>query len=322
MPGSSGLFSIVIADTESDCVARSLRRGQSNDGISIIIPKNSMNVGSEHEISTVAVSTTTTTGSGIGVVLVVGPLVVGCSLVVEMNAESVFVRGGVCAEVVVLAFELFVLFIKDVVLEDESTAVDVLNPPVVVIALPSVSVRTCAAVVVVVLAFEVLVVFAENVVLGVEVLVVFVEDVVLGDEVFVVCVEDVVLEDDATRVDELYPLVVVITPPSVSVRTCAAVVVVVLAFEVLVVLVENVVLGDDAAVVDIPNQRVVAMTPSNVSVRTGFSVVVGPVVTEAVIPGVVGILCDNVVGAGGSTTTTTTTLLAGTDTEGTPRGSR
>ena len=245
MPGSSGLFSIVIADTESDCVARSLRRGQSNDGISIIIPKNSMNVGSEHEISTVAVSTTTTTGSGIGVVLVVGPLVVGCSLVVEMNAESVFVRGGVCAEVVVLAFELFVLFIKDVVLEDESTAVDVLNPPVVVIALPS-----------------------------------------------------------------------------VSVRTCAAVVVVVLAFEVLVVLVENVVLGDDATVVDIPNQRVVAMTPSNVSVRTGFSVVVGPVVTEAVIPGVVGILCDNVVGAGGSTTTTTTTLFAGTDTEGTPRGSR
>jgi hypothetical protein len=216
-----------------------------------------------------------------------------------MNAESVL--GSVGAEVVVLAFELFVLFIKEVVIEDEFTTVDVLNSLVVTITLPNVSERTCAAIVVVVLVFEVFVVF--------------VEDVVLRDEVLAVCVEDVVLGDDATRVDELYPLGVVITLPSVSVRTCAAVVVVVLVFEVLVVFVENVVPGDDATVVDIP-------TPPNVSVRTGFSVVVGPVVTEAVIPGVVGILCDNVVGAGGSTITTTTTLLAGTDTEGTPRGSR
>jgi hypothetical protein len=152
-----------------------------------------MNVGSAHEISTVAVSTTATTGSGIGVVLMVGPLVVGCLLVVEMNAENAIVRGGVSAEG-----------------------------------------KTCAVIAVVVLALEVPVVFDRSVVRGDEVLFTFIENVVLGDEVLFVFVGNVVLDDDATTVDKLSPLVLVITLPGVSVRTRAVGVVAVLAFEVLV----------------------------------------------------------------------------------------
>ena len=188
MPGSSGLFSSAMADTESDWVARSLRRGQSNDGISMIIPKNSMNVGSEHEISIVAVSNTTTTGSGIGVVLVVGPFVV------VINAEGVCVSGGaavivgvdasellvefvvevrliddegrvevlrlIVGVVVVLAFVLFVIFTEEVELDDEATVVEV--PITLVVVMTSVSVRTGAAVVVV-LAFVLFVIFTEEV---------------------------------------------------------------------------------------------------------------------------------------------------------------